>query len=97
MSCSSCVRSVTTALLRVSDVSAVEVDLPGGMANVTTGSASVASVPAMIEALSAAGYEASLVSAPAVAVEQGNAPQSQANGCAQSGAGPRRAGGCCCG
>jgi len=97
MSCSSCVRSVTAALLKVSDVSAVEVDLPSGVAKVTTGSAPMASVPAMVEALSAAGYEASPVSAPAVAVEPGSAPQSQANGCGQSGAGPRRAGGCCCG
>lgn len=96
MSCSSCIRSVTAALLKVSDVSAVEVDLPRGIANVTTRSASMASVPAMVEALSAAGYEASPVSAPAFAVEQGTATQSHANGCGQGGAGPRRAGGCCC-
>jgi copper chaperone CopZ len=97
MSCSSCVRSVTSALLKVSDVSAVEVDLAHGMVNVTTQSVSIASVPAMVEALSAAGYEANPVSAPACAVEQGSATQNQANSCGQGGAGPRRAGGCCCG
>jgi copper chaperone CopZ len=56
MTCNGCVKHVDAALRRVHGVSAVEVDLRGGIAKVVHDPA--AAVPAMLSAVAEAGYEA---------------------------------------
>lgn len=54
MTCNGCVKHVTTALRAVPGVTAVEVDLASGRAKVV----GEAAVPALIAAVTDAGYEA---------------------------------------
>ncbi len=61
MSCNNCVRHVDKALRAVAGVTAVEVNLPEGRAQVEHADATA--VPALIAAVESAGYEA--VTAPA--------------------------------
>ena len=58
MTCNGCVKHVTSALRDLPGVSAVEVDLANGRAKVVHDPES-SSVPALIAAVDAAGYEAS--------------------------------------
>ena len=61
MSCGGCVKSVTSALTRVTGVSTVDVDLQAGRATVT-GDLPQGGDP-LVQALTAAGYPAKLTSA----------------------------------
>ena len=88
MTCSSCVASVTKALARVTGVRWVQVDLRSGTVRVT-GDHTKPQVPAMLAALSDAGYEASR----AGAAEQPATVQSPRS-CGTDA--PERRGGCCC-
>jgi len=56
MTCNGCVRHVDKALRAVPGVTAVEVNLPDGTAKVVHDDA--AAIPAMVEAVQTAGYEA---------------------------------------
>ena len=91
MTCGSCVASVTKALKRVPGVADVQVDLASGTARVT-GEKAGQHVPALLGALSDAGYEASASSAPA------SAGSPRPGGChdSKSGHGTKGHGGCCC-
>lgn len=62
MSCGSCVSSVTRALQQVPGVDTVDVDLERSIARV---SGNAQATPAMLAALAAVGYEATLFSASA--------------------------------
>ncbi|HEP9100184.1 TPA: heavy-metal-associated domain-containing protein [Pseudomonas aeruginosa] len=87
MTCGSCANSVNRALKRVPGVDDVHVDLARGTASVT-GELTAQNTPALIAALTAAGYEASTSSQPSSAASQSacHAP-----------AGDRPKGyGCCC-
>lgn len=88
MTCSSCVVSVTKALARVTGVQGVEVDLASGTVLVT-GDRIEPQVPAMLAALSDAGYE----------VWSAGAPRHPATAQPPRSSGtdaPKRRGGCCC-
>lgn len=56
MTCNGCVRHVDKALRAVPGVTAVEVNLPDGTAKVVHDDS--AAIPAMVEAVQTAGYEA---------------------------------------
>lgn len=91
MTCASCVTSVTKALKRVPGVEDVQVDLASGTARIT-GEQAVQRVPAYIEALSDAGYEASASPAQAPV---GTARQASCHA-HNAGHGAKSHGGCCC-
>ena len=95
MSCGSCIASVTRALQRVPGVGAVEVDLPRGVAQVTAADGT-AKLPAMVDALAAAGYVAGPLSAAegSAGAQAGRGHKAAGGGC---GGGPRQGSGCCCG
>lgn len=92
MTCGSCVNSVSKALKRVPGVDDVQVDLASGTATVT-GEQAARSVPALLAALSDAGYEAS------TSPEQGSAAARGQASCHSPAAGAHKGhgGGCCCG
>ncbi len=97
MSCGSCVTSVTRALLKVPEVSAVQIDLSRGVAKVTTQGAAADSVPAMITAIGAAGYAAGpLQGKPSAVARTKCKTEDPMCGCGQGG-GRQGAGGCCAG
>ena len=80
MTCASCAISVSKALKRVPGVDDVHVDLARGTASVT-GCQTSQSTPALITALSVAGYEASASSPPASASGHGAGPKGHGGGC----------------
>lgn len=86
MTCGSCVASVTKALKRVPGVQGVEVDLGSGIARVS-GEHATQQVPALLAALSDAGYGGVRAGPVAEPVAHREA------GC--HGGEPKRGGGCC--
>lgn len=92
MTCGSCVNSVSKALKRVPGVDDVQVDLANGTAKIT-GEQAARNMPALLAALSEAGYEAS--SSPV----QGAATTPAKASCHSPAAGAHKGhgGGCCCG
>jgi len=95
MSCGSCANAVTNALMKVHEVSAVEIDLPGGVATVTTQGASAPSLPAILSAVTAAGYDAALFAAGERAACSPPANAQKAGCGSESANAPKRSGGCC--
>lgn len=94
MSCGSCVTSVTRALQEVPGVRNVEVDLPGGVAQVQTTDGAILKVQDLAAALAAAGYHARLVSPTDGSATAHSSFHREASGGCGSGATPK---GCCCG
>jgi copper chaperone CopZ len=88
MTCGSCVASVKKALARVPGVKDVQVDLRSGIARVTADHATQ-QVPAMVAALSDAGYGAAGAATTTIAK-----PAARAGSC--RGSTPKQGGGCCC-
>ncbi len=91
MTCGSCVASVTRALKRVPGVKDVHVDLSSGTARIT-GEQAAQQLPALLAALSDAGYEAS---AKRAAASENPATQVSHHSARATGAGEGSGGGCC--
>lgn len=89
MTCGSCVSRVKQTLLALPGVHDAQVDLAQGIARVNVEDAG-ASQPALIQAVTAAGYPAG----PIGTAPGGETQKSVAAGC---GGGTRTGGGCCCG
>lgn len=94
MNCASCVAAVKRLLSRFPEVASVDVDLPSGVARMTTQEAAVVSMPDVLDALAVAGYPARPLPAATRAVEQPSPAQEHPNGCKQTGGDDR--GGCSC-
>jgi copper chaperone CopZ len=96
MSCGSCVTTVEHALLGVPEVRAVQIDLPSGVASVTTERAGAGSAAAMIAAIGSVGYTAGSLQVQAETVAQPDArPEDSARGGCGCGSAGQRAGSCC--
>jgi len=99
MTCGSCAASVTRALQQVPGVTAVDVDLPGGLVRVQAdGEAPMrpAVTGALVAALAAAGYPAAPTGQRAVSPAPASAP-SHCGGAGKHDPMGQRSGGCCCG
>jgi copper chaperone CopZ len=95
MNCASCVAAVRRLLSRFPEVDSVDVDLPSGVARMTTQEAAVVSMPDVLDALAVAGYPARPLPVAVRAVEQPGPAQDHTCGCERTGVDARGGGSCC--